>query len=173
MTLPIAMGAIKAITDCYGHNQHLHCEKPKRSREEPLKRNKEGCGNQPWSHTTALPTNATRALWGHCKYHNDTNPAMTNIAARASIAAKHAHRMQTATFFQPAQESRVIRLTQQHQLSSLSAWPTRAAQALRQQGSRQQQAQQQEEYPWARGQGLQALMPRRQAHQSLARWVPR
>jgi hypothetical protein len=56
------MGTIKAIINCYGRNQRLHCEVPKRSREEPLKRNEEGRGNQPQSHMAALPTNATRAL---------------------------------------------------------------------------------------------------------------
>ncbi len=32
--LPIAMGTIKAITDCDGRNQRHHCEVPKRSRDE-------------------------------------------------------------------------------------------------------------------------------------------
>jgi hypothetical protein len=55
------MDAIKAITDRDGRDQHHHCEAPKRSRDEPLNRNKEGHGNQPQSHKAALPTNATRA----------------------------------------------------------------------------------------------------------------
>jgi hypothetical protein len=61
-TSPIAMGAIKAITNRNRCDQRLHCEVPKRSQEEPLKRNEEGHGNQPQSHKVAWPTNATRAL---------------------------------------------------------------------------------------------------------------
>jgi hypothetical protein len=34
MPLPIAMGAIKAITDLDGRNQGHHCEAPKRSQDE-------------------------------------------------------------------------------------------------------------------------------------------
>ncbi len=167
------MGAIKAINDHYGCNQHLHCEAPKCSQEEPLKRNKEGCGNQPQSHTAALPTNATRASWGCHEYHNDTNPATMNIAARKSIAAKRVQQMQTATFCQPAQESKVVRSTQRWQLLSPSAWPMQAAQAPQERGSRRQQVQQQEESPWAQGQGLQPLMPTRGARQSLTQRVLR
>jgi hypothetical protein len=62
MTTPITMGAIKAITNCNGHKQRLHCEVPKHSREEPLKRNEEGHGNQPQSHMAASSIDATRAL---------------------------------------------------------------------------------------------------------------
>ncbi len=151
--MPIAMGAIKVI-NCNGHKQRFHCEVPKRSQDKPFKRNKEGRGKQPQSHTAALPTNATRALWGCCEYHNNTNPATTNIAARASIAATRAQRMQTATFCRPAQESRVVHSTRQWQLSPPSAWPTWAAQAPRQWCLRQQQVQQQDESPQAQGQGL-------------------
>jgi hypothetical protein len=61
-TLPIAMDAIKAIANHNGCNQRNHLEAPKCSREMPLKRNKEGHGNQPQSHMAALPTNAMRAL---------------------------------------------------------------------------------------------------------------
>ncbi len=61
-TSPIAMGAIKAITDCDGHDQRLHREAPKRSRDEPLKHNEEGRGDQPLSHKAALLINLTRAL---------------------------------------------------------------------------------------------------------------
>jgi hypothetical protein len=56
------MDAIKAITNGDGGNQHHHCEGPKRSQDEPLKRNEEGHGDQPQSCKAALPTNATRAL---------------------------------------------------------------------------------------------------------------
>jgi hypothetical protein len=56
------MGAIKAITDCDGHDQRLHREAPKRSRDEPLKHNEEGRGDQPLSHKAALLINLTRAL---------------------------------------------------------------------------------------------------------------
>ncbi len=118
------MDAINAIANCNGRNQCLHREAPKRSQDEPLKHNKEGRGNQPQSHKAVLPTNATRALWGWCEYQNNTHTTTTIIAARASIVAKHAQRMQTATFCQPAQESRVIRLTWWRQLSSPSAWLT-------------------------------------------------
>jgi hypothetical protein len=171
MTSPIVMGAIKAITDRYGHDQRLHREAPKRSQEGHLKCNEEGRDNQPRSHTAALPMNTTRASWGRCEYHNDTNPVITNIAARASIAAKHRWQMQTAMFCHPAQESRVVRLTQQWQLSSPSAWLTWVAQALQQRWSRQQQARQQEKSPQVQGQGHKALMPTRRAHQSLTWWV--
>jgi hypothetical protein len=47
MTLPIAMDPINAITNRDGPNQQNHHETPKCSQEEPLKCNKEGCGNQP------------------------------------------------------------------------------------------------------------------------------
>jgi hypothetical protein len=97
-TLPIAMGAIEAITDRDGCNQRLHREVPKRSQEEPFKRNKEGRGDQPWSHKAASPMNATRASWGRCEYHEDTHIATTTIAARASIVAKRARQTQAATF---------------------------------------------------------------------------
>jgi hypothetical protein len=132
MTLPIAMDAIKAIANHNGCNQCHHREAPKRSRDEPLKCNKEGHGDQPQSHKAASTTNTTRALWGHCEYHNDTHPATANITARVSVAATCAQQMQTTSFCQPAQEPRVVRLTQQRQLSSPSAWPTQAAQALQQ-----------------------------------------
>jgi hypothetical protein len=46
-TLPIVMDPIYAIANRDGHNQRNHREMPKRSQEEPLKRNKEGHGNQP------------------------------------------------------------------------------------------------------------------------------
>jgi hypothetical protein len=118
------MDAIKAITNSDGHNQRNHREMPKRSQEEPLKRNEDGRGNQPWSHKAALLTNATRALWGHCEHHNDTHTATTNIAARTSIAATRAQQTQTATFCRPAQESRVMCSTRWQQLLSPSAWPT-------------------------------------------------
>jgi hypothetical protein len=61
-TLPIAMDAIKATTNCNGRYQRHHCQAPKRSQDETLKRSKEGCGNQPQKHKTALTTNTTRAL---------------------------------------------------------------------------------------------------------------
>ncbi len=122
-TSPIVMDTINAIAICDGRNHRNHCETPKRSREEPLKRNEEGRGNQPQSHEAALLMNATRASWGRCEYHNDTHSATTNIAARTSIAATRPQQMQTATFFWPAQEWRVIRLTQRRQLSSPSSWP--------------------------------------------------
>ncbi len=80
------MDVIKAITNCDGCNQRHYCEAPKRSRDEPLKCNKEGHGNQPQSHKVALPTNATRASWEHCEYHNNTHPATTIIVTGASIA---------------------------------------------------------------------------------------
>jgi hypothetical protein len=114
------------IANRNGRNQHNHHEMPKRSWEEPLKRNEEGHGNQPQSHKAALLTNATRALWGRCEYHNNTHTPTTNIAARASIVAKRAWRTQTATFCQPAQESRVVGSTWWRQLLSPSAWPTQA-----------------------------------------------
>jgi hypothetical protein len=60
-TLPIVMDAIKGITDGNGRNQCHHCEVPKRSQDEHLKRNEEGCGNQPRSYKAALPMNAPRA----------------------------------------------------------------------------------------------------------------
>jgi hypothetical protein len=56
------MDAIKAITNRDRHNQHRHCEAPKRSQDMPFNRNKEGHGNQPQSHKATLPTNTTRAL---------------------------------------------------------------------------------------------------------------
>ncbi len=124
MTLPIA---IKAISNCDGCNQCLHPEAPKHSWSKPLKRNKEGHGNQPQSHKAALPTNATKALWGHHEYHEDTHPTTTIIAARASIAATRAQQTKTASFHWSAQEPRVVRLTQRRQLLSPSAWPMQAA----------------------------------------------
>ncbi len=126
------MDAIIAITNCNGRNQCLHCEAPKRSQDEPLKRNEEGCGDQPQSHKPALPTNMTRASWGHYEYHNNTHPTTMTIAARASISATCVQWTQTAMFCWPAQESRVARSTWQRQLSSPSAWPTWAAQAPQQ-----------------------------------------
>jgi hypothetical protein len=57
---------------------------------KPLKHNEEGHGNQPQSHKAALPINKTKALLGHCEYHNDTHTATTIIIARASIAATRA-----------------------------------------------------------------------------------
>ncbi len=39
------MDAIKAITDRDGRNQRHHCEVPKRSRDEPLKRDEKGHGS--------------------------------------------------------------------------------------------------------------------------------
>jgi hypothetical protein len=56
------MVAIKAIANQDGCNQHNHREAPKRSRDEPLKHNKEGHGNQPESRKAASPSNMTRAL---------------------------------------------------------------------------------------------------------------
>ncbi len=93
-TWPIAMDAIKAITYCSGCNQRHHCEAPKRSWDEPLNRDKEGRGDQPQSHKAALPANATRALWKHCEYHNDTHLATTIIVTGASIAMTQAWQMQ-------------------------------------------------------------------------------
>ena len=41
----------------------------------------------------ALPTSATRMLWGHCEHHNNTHPATTTtIIIAASIAATHVRR---------------------------------------------------------------------------------
>jgi hypothetical protein len=56
------MDAFKAITNRDRCNQRHHREVPKRSRDKPLNRDKEGHGNQPLNHKTALPTNATRVL---------------------------------------------------------------------------------------------------------------
>ncbi len=56
------MDAIEADTDHDGRDQRHHGEAPKRSRDEPLNRDEEGCGDQPQSHKAASPTNATRAL---------------------------------------------------------------------------------------------------------------
>ncbi len=164
-TSPIAMGATKAITNCYGCDQCLHCDAPKCLHEEPLKCNAEGHGDQPWSHKAALSTNTTRVLWERCEYHDDTHPTTMIIAARASIATMHVQWMKTAMFCWPAQESRVVCLTQQRQLLSLPAWPTGAAQAPWWQRLRRRQAQQQEESPQVQGQGLQALPPTWQAPQ--------
>ncbi len=88
------MDANNTITDCNRCNQCHHSEVPKRSQEEPLKRNKEGHGNQPQSHKEALPTNGTRALWGRCEYHNNTHYATIIIITGATIAATQARRMQ-------------------------------------------------------------------------------
>ncbi len=93
-TWPITMDMIKAITDCDRHNQCHHCEAPKRSRNKPLKCNKEGHGDQPQSHKAALPTNATRVLWGRHEYHSNTHPATTIIVTGASIAVTQAQRTQ-------------------------------------------------------------------------------
>ncbi len=108
-----------------------------------------------------------RASWDH----NHTHIATTTIAARASIAATGAQRTQTVTFCWLAQESRVVCLMQWQwwQLSSPSARPTWTAQAPQQWRSQQRQAQQQEESPQARGQGLQAPMPTGWPCQSLVR----
>ncbi len=144
-TSPIAMDAIIVITNCNGCNQCLHHEVPKRSQNKPLKCNEEGRGNQPQSHKAVLPMKTTRASWERHEYHNDTHTTTMIIAARASIVAKPAQRMQTATFHQSAQESRVVCSMWQWQLLSLSAWLTRAAQAPRWRRSRQWHAQQQEE----------------------------
>jgi hypothetical protein len=92
------MNAIIAITNRDGCNEHLHPEAPKCSRDEPLKCNEEGRGNQPQSHKVALPTNVIRALWGRCEYHNNTHPTSTIIAARVSIAAMRVQWTQTAMF---------------------------------------------------------------------------
>jgi hypothetical protein len=62
MTLPIAMDAIKAITNHDGRNQSHHCEAPKCSQDKPLNHDKEGHGDQSHNHKGALPMNATRAL---------------------------------------------------------------------------------------------------------------
>ncbi len=102
------MDATKAIANSDGCDQRNYRETPKRSWEKPLKCNEEGRGNQPRSHKVALSTNATRASWGRCEYHNDTLTATMNIAVRTSIVAKHAQWTQTAMFCWPAQESRVI-----------------------------------------------------------------
>jgi hypothetical protein len=55
------MDVFKAITNQNRCNQRHHCEAPKPSQDKPLKRDKEGHGNQPQSHKEALPTNETRA----------------------------------------------------------------------------------------------------------------
>jgi hypothetical protein len=55
------MDTIKAITNCNGWDQHHQREAPKHLQDKPLKRNKEGRGNQPQSHKAALMTNAARA----------------------------------------------------------------------------------------------------------------
>jgi hypothetical protein len=47
---PIAMDAIKVITNCNGRNQCHHCEASKLLQNEPLKFDKEGRGDQLWSH---------------------------------------------------------------------------------------------------------------------------
>ncbi len=62
MTKPIAMDAIAVITDRDGHNQRLHREAAKCSRDKPLKRDEEGRGNQPQSHKAVLLANATKLL---------------------------------------------------------------------------------------------------------------
>ncbi len=153
-TLPTMMDTFKAITDCNGCNQCHHREVQKCSWEEPLKSNKEGRGNQPWSLKVALPTNAIRASWGRCEYHGDTHPTTRIIAARASIAAMRAQWMQAAMFCQPVQEPRFVRLTQQGQLPSPSAWPTQAAQDPWRWLLWQQKVWQQEESLLAWGQGF-------------------
>jgi hypothetical protein len=140
MTLPITIEAIIAITNHNGCNERHHCERPKCSQDKPLKRNKEGCGNQPQSHKAALPTSATRASWGRREYDNDTHTPTIIIAAETSITATHVQQMQTAIFCQPAQEPGVVHSMQQRHLSSPSAWPTRAAQALQRRQSWQTRA---------------------------------
>ncbi len=45
-TLPIVMDAIQAIANHDGCDQRNHREVPKCSQDEPLKRDKEGCGDQ-------------------------------------------------------------------------------------------------------------------------------
>ncbi len=124
------------------------------SQYKTLKRNKEGHGIQPQSHKAALLMNTTRALWGCCEYREDTHPTTLINSARASIAAMRARQMQTATFCQPAKESRVARSTQWWQLSSLSAWPTRAPEAPWQWQLLLWQAQQQEESPECEDKGF-------------------
>ncbi len=53
---------------------------------------------EPWqSHKAALPTNATKASWERCEYHNDTHPVTTIIVEGASIAAMQAHWTQPRT----------------------------------------------------------------------------
>ncbi len=99
------MGAIKAITNCNGHNQRYHCEVPKCSWDKSLKRDEEGHGNQPWSHKAALPTNASKASWGYCEYHNNTHPAMIVIVTEASIAAMQAQQMPPWTRRHPKWET--------------------------------------------------------------------
>jgi hypothetical protein len=111
--------------------------------------------------------NATRASWRRREYHNDTHTATVIIAVRVSIAATRAGGMQSAKFYQPAQEPWVVRLMQWCQLSSLSAWPTQAAQALQQWQPWQQSSPTTRRIPRAQGQGLQALPPTRRACQSL------
>ncbi len=75
-TLPSTMGTSKAIINGNGGNQCHHCDVPKYSWDGPLLPNKEGRGDQPWSHKTALPTNATRASWVSQQYSscNDNHP---------------------------------------------------------------------------------------------------
>ena len=92
-TLPIAIDTIIVITNRDGCDQRLHCEAPKRSRDEPLY-DKVECDNQPQSHKAAFSMNATRALWGRCEYHDDTLPATTIIVKGASIAATQAQQTQ-------------------------------------------------------------------------------
>ncbi len=93
-TWPIAMDAIKAITDCDGCNQHHHHEALRPWRDKPLNCDEEGHGNQPQSHKAALPTNATRASWDYREYHINTHPATTIIVTGASFAAMQAQQMQ-------------------------------------------------------------------------------
>ncbi len=104
---------------------------------QTLKCNKEGHCNQPQSHMGALLTNSTRALCRCREYHNNTHPTKTIISAVTSIAATRVQQPQTASFYQPAQEPWVVRLMQQWQLLPPSAWPTQAAQNLRQRRSQQ------------------------------------
>ncbi len=54
-------------------------------------------GNQPKSHKAALPTNATKASWRRCEYHNNTPSATTIFIKRASISAMQVQRMQPWT----------------------------------------------------------------------------
>jgi hypothetical protein len=89
-TWPIAMDAIKTITNHDERNQHHHREAPKRSLEEPLNRDKEGRGDKSQSHKAALPTNATRASLGCHEYYNNTHPATKTIVTGASITVTQA-----------------------------------------------------------------------------------
>ncbi len=50
---------------------------------------------EPWrSHKAALPTNATKALWEHREYHDDTHSTTIIVVKGASIAATQAQQTQ-------------------------------------------------------------------------------